>query len=135
MSTRGRQHHIVDTDESRRFNLLREQMVGKELDGTEMSIVLNNRMNYSMACGRMLRALSEGVNPPIIKTKRGRYCMNPKPVHMSRLQLAWDMYRKFSYPEKYNNIEREEAAIKAAITLLKNAGYKVFKPTIEYKET
>ena len=127
-------HHIVSEDEIMKFNLTRTDMRGKEYSQQQMREELNRRMGYSKAAA-MLRALCDGINPPIIKVRRGVYAVNPKPVFKDRLQLSWDEYTKFANPQNYKNGKHEpNVSVEQAIKILKEAGYKVLKPVTQYKE-
>jgi hypothetical protein len=127
-------HHVVDDQEIMRFNLTREILKGREFNQSEMREELNKKLGYSKAAA-MLRALCNGTNPPILKIKRGVYCINPKPVFKERLQLAWDEYTKMANPQCYKTGKHEHPiSIDQAIKVLKDAGYKILKPITEYKE-
>lgn len=126
--------HEVDDQEVMRFNLKRENVKGKEFNQAEMRETLHTSLGYSKAAG-MLRALSNGVNPPIIKIRRGVYCFNPKPVYKERLQTAWEEYTKMANPQCYKNGKHEHpVSIDQAIKVLKDAGYKVLRPVTQYEE-
>ena len=85
--------------------------------------------------GTFLKAMTNGVNPPIVKPKRGVYCFSPKPVFIERLQTVWDEYTKIANPRKYKSDKCEEVvSIETAIKVLKEAGYKVLKPVTQYEE-
>ena len=126
--------HEVDEQEIMRFNLFRENLKGKEFNQTEMREELHSKLGYSKAAA-MLRALSNGVNPPVLKVKRGVYCVNPKAVYKERLQTVWDEYTKMANPQCYKNGKHEHpVSIEQAIKVLKEAGYKVLKPIVQYEE-
>ena len=86
--------------------------------------------------GIFIKAITNGVNPPVIKVARGRYVFNPQPVHIDRLQQVWKDYRVNgkNRPAKSVDARELESAINRAIALLKNNGYKVLKPTTQYEE-
>ena len=127
-------HHIVDEQEITRFNWTRDNLKGREFNQVEIREELHKKMGYSKAAG-MLRALCDGANPPILKIKRGVYCFNPKPVYIERLQTVWDVYTKYANPQNYKNGKHEHhVSIEQAIKVLKDAGYKILKPTVQYEE-
>lgn len=127
-------NHIVDEQEILRFNMMRENLSGKEFNRTQMLEELKKKMAYNKS-DAILRALSDGVNPPIIKVRRGVYCMNPKPVYRDRLQTAWETFTKFANPQNYKTGAYKQAIpIEEAIKVLKEAGYKVLKPVVQYEE-
>lgn len=121
--------HIVDDQEILRFNLMRENLLGKEFSAKEMKQHLKDKMGYKSG-DETLRALSDGVNPPIIKVRRGVYAVNPKPVYKNRLQTAMDIKTKHTYTPK----SKVDMTVEEAINLLKGKGYKIYVPLVEYKE-
>ena len=127
--------HEVDEQEIAKFNLTRENLKGKEFNQAEIREKIHKMLGYSHDT-KMLRALCDGVNPPILKIRRGVYCFNPKPVFKDRLQTVWDTYTKFSISKNkcFEESPDQTALIKDAIMLLKNAGYKVLKPITQYEE-
>lgn len=128
--------HIVSKIEVARFNEMREKLIVQELSLNQIREQLNECMGYSKAYA-MLRALCEGENPPIIRVRRGVYCVSPHPVYIQRLQTCWDMYTRFANPQYYKDGKfKYPISIESAIQLLKEAGYKIFAPTqkIEYVE-
>lgn len=125
---------IVTKKDISDFNTFREKYQAKEMSGTEMMQALKKELGYP-AHNMMLRALCDGENSPIIKVKRGRYCVNSKPVFIERLQTAFDAYTRFANPRHYKTEKyEEEISISKAIAVLKNAGYKVLKPVTQYEE-
>ena len=125
--------HVVDDQEITRFNWKRESAAQKEFNNKEIIEELK-KLGYT-GHNAFLKAMTNGVNPPIIKPKRGVYCFNPKPVFRDRLQLAWDEYTKIANPKNYKSGEyKETCSIERAIEILKEAGYKVLKPITQYEE-
>jgi len=129
-----KEHHIVDEQEIRRFNLRRENENGKTYSLEEFKVLLN-KMGYATS-GNLIKCMVSGENPPFIRMRRGLYCFNPNPVHISRLQKVWDDYgyiwinRIASNPVK----KQLELDVNRAIKLLKDLGYKVLKPITQYEE-
>lgn len=130
---RNKKSHEVTDDEMRALNWKRESMVGKEMSLSELKNtlkILNLPTN-----GNFITALAGCENPPVIRMERGKYCFNPKPIHIDKMKLVWKNYG--SYGSK-KAVKAEQAhldiLIKDAIALLKNNGYKVLKPVTEYKE-
>lgn len=116
------------------FNTFRERHLAQEMSGTEMMQALKKELAYP-AHSMMLRALCDGEYSPIIKVKRGRYCVSSLPVFIGRLQTAFDAYTRFANPRHYKTGKyEEEISISKAIVVLKNAGYKVLKPVTQYEE-
>lgn len=125
--------HVVDEQEIQRFNWKREVNVGREFSQKEMRQELKV-LGYA-GHGAFLKAITSGVNPPIVKPKRGVYCFSPKPVFIERLQTVWDTYTTTANPRNYKSGKYEEVvSIETAIKVLKEAGYKVLKPTVQYEE-
>lgn len=102
----------VDDQIILRFNLFRENKLGKEFKRDEMKKLLKDQMNFP-ASDQFLMAITDGVNPPIVKIKRGLYAVNPKPVYKDRLQKVFDDYKKTIKSEttRNKNITVEEAII------------------------
>lgn len=126
--------HIVDKAEIAKFNEEREKLFATELSLDQLKAILHN-MGYCTS-GIFIKAITNGVNPPVIKVARGRYVFNPQPVHIDRLQQVWKDYRVNgkNRPAKSVDARELESAINRAIALLKNNGYKVLKPTTQYEE-
>lgn len=83
----------------------------------------------------VLSALSSGVNPPIIKMKRGIYVINPKPIYKERLQTALNEAKMTcSHYNKSSRSTSKEEQIQSAINLLKQNGYRVYKSIVKYEE-
>lgn len=130
---RNKKSHEVTDDEMRALNWKREAMVGKEMSLSELKDTLKilnlpNNANF-------ITVLVGCENPPVIRMERGKYCFNPKPIHIDKMKLVWKTYgsygnRKAMKTEKANL----DILIKDAITLLKNNGYKVLKPVTQYEE-
>ena len=72
MAQKGKNHHMVDDDEIRRFNLMCENKKGQEFSRMGIQDVLYRLMSYTKY-DTLLRALCDGVNPPIVKLARGKY--------------------------------------------------------------
>ena len=126
--------HVVTDSEVAAFNMFRKNIEGKEFSQSEMRDELKKKLNYSRAAA-MLRALSDGVNAPIVKVRRGVYVANQKPVYKERLQTCWDTYTKYANPQDYKTGEHQHVCtIEQAIKRLKDAGYKVLKPVTQYEE-
>ena len=121
--------HIVDDQEILRFNLMRENLLGREFSAKEMKQHLKDKMGYKSG-EETLRALCDGINPPIIKVRRGVYAVNPKPIYKNRLQTAMDIKTKHTYTPK----SKGDMTVEEAINLLKSKGYKIYVPLVEYKE-
>lgn len=126
--------HVVTNEETTHFNFFRENMKGKECSRSEMMKQIREKLGYKV-WGGLFKSLSDGVDPPIIRIRRGVYVVNPKPVYKDRLQLVFDSLE--SDNKKYQNKRSEsqmQTSIAEAITLLKNNGYKVYKQIIKYEE-
>ncbi len=116
------------------FNMFRENMKGKKLSRKEMKEALHKELAYTNH-DSMLKALTNGVNPPIVRVSRGVYQVSKEPVYIKRLQTAFDEYTKCANPRCYENGKYEEKiSIDQAIKVLKDAGYKVLKPITQYEE-
>lgn len=116
------------------FNMFRENMKGKKLSRNEMKEALHKELAYTNH-DSMLKALTNGVNPPIVRVSRGVYQVSKEPVYIKRLQTVFDEYTHCANPRCYENGKYEEKiSIDQAIKVLKNAGYKVLKPITQYEE-
>ena len=120
----------VDDQIILRFNLFRENKLGKEFKRDEMKKLLKDQMNFP-ASDQFLIAITGGVNPPIVKVKRGLYAVNPKPVYKDRLQKVFDDYKKTIKSETTRN---KNITVEEAIIVLKKAGYRVLKPETKWIE-
>jgi hypothetical protein len=114
-----------------RFNLFRENMLGKELKRNEMKKELKSKMGFP-ASDQFLKCITDGINPPVIKVKRGIYAVNPKPVFKERLQTVFDEYKNTIKSKTAHN--KKSISIEEAILVLKNAGYRVMKPETKWIE-
>ena len=116
------------------FNMFRENMMGKQLSRNEMKAALHKELGYTNH-DSMLKALTSGVNPPIVRVARGLYQVCKDPVYIVRLQTAFDTYTKVANPRCYKTGKYEDSiSIEQAIKVLKDAGYKVLKPITQYEE-
>lgn len=120
----------VDDQIILRFNLFRENKLGKEFKRNEMKKLLKDQMNFPVS-DQFLMAITDGVNPPIVKVKRGLYAVNPKPVYKDRLQKVFDDYKKTIKSETTRN---KNITVEEAIIVLKKAGYRVLKPETKWIE-
>lgn len=135
MATRAKNQHVVTENEIAQFNMVRVNLAQKEMSRNELIEEFKKKMNYHMHSS-FLKAITSGVNPPIIKISRGKYCVNPEPVHIARLQTVWDLYTKCANPRNYDDKGnyQQTMSIEHAIAILKQAGYKVYKPVTEFVE-
>jgi hypothetical protein len=125
-------HEVTDT-EMRALNWKRESMVGKEMTLSELKETLRT-LNLPTN-QNFITVLVGCENPPIIRMERGKYCFNPKPVHIDKMKLVWKNYGSYGNRKAMKAEQTSlDILIKDAIALLKNNGYKVFKPVTEYKE-
>jgi hypothetical protein len=109
-------------------------MKGKILSRNEMKAALHKELAYTNH-DSLLKALSSGVNPPIVRVSRGKYQVAKEPVYIKRLQTAFDEYTHCANPRCYENGKYEnKPSIEQAIKVLKDAGYKVLKPVTQYEE-
>jgi len=113
-----------------RFNLFRENAISKEFRREEMKKELKAKMNFP-ASDQFLMCITSGVNPPIVKVKRGVYAVNPKPVYKDRLQTVFDEYKKTIKTETTRN---KNISVEEAIIVLKRAGYRILKPETKWIE-
>lgn len=129
-----KEHHVVDQQEIMRFNLRRENENGKTYNLEEFKVLLN-KMGYATS-GNLIKCMVSGENPPFIRMQRGKYCFNPKPVHISRLQKVWDEYGYIGRNRIAKNPDQKqlELDVNRAIKMLKDLGYKVLKPVVQYEE-
>ena len=122
---------IITESDHIAFNMLREARVTKEYKRDEMRKLLKTDLNYP-GSDQFLMAITGGVNPPVIKVRRGIYMFNPKPVYKDRLQTVFSEYAKTIKSETARNSKK--ISIEEAILVLKNAGYKVLKPVTQFEE-
>lgn len=129
-----KQQFVVTDEMITHFNLFRQNILGKEFKREDMKKEIEKKMGWKVWDG-LFMALTSGVNPPIIRVKRGFYTVNSSPVYKQRLQTCFDSHREKNkkYQENRDN-NSLESLIKDAITLLKNNGYKILKPKTEYVE-
>lgn len=120
----------IDDQAILRFNLFRENVIGKEFKRGEMKKQLKDKMAFP-ASDQFLMAITYGVNPPIMRIKRGIYAVNPKPVYKDRLQTVFDEYKKTMKTETTRN---KNISVEEAIIVLKKAGYRVLKPETKWIE-
>lgn len=123
--------HIVSDNEIALFNAKRENLKGKELNRTDL---LKELKKINLTDTRVIAQLMQGENPPIVHVTRGVYRLAKDPVYKGRLQTAYDSVREVRRVNRIDMSHPTELAIKEAITLLKNAGYKILKPVTEYEE-
>lgn len=114
-----------------RFNLFRENILGKELKRNEMKKELKSKMGFPSS-DQFLKCITNGVNPPVIKVKHGAYAVNPKPVFKERLQTVFDEYKNTIKSKTAHN--KKSVSVEEAILVLKNAGYRVMKPETKWIE-
>lgn len=133
MNTKLPNKTTVDEKMIVQFNTIRQRYVGKEMTGDQikshLAFALNRKIHSSL-----FKSLVDGENPPVIRVKRGKYVFNPKPVHIERLQLAFDAYTKNANPRQYKTGKYTKVTIEEAIAILKENGYKVYKQIIKYEE-
>ena len=84
------------------FNARRENKKGKTFTRKEMVEELD-ALGYPKSV-MMLQAMSDGVNPPIVRIERGKYIYNREPVYKDRLQLAFGTYDNLK--SKYRSSEK-----------------------------
>ena len=130
----NKKHHVVDEQEIKRFNLRRENENGKTYNLEEFKVLLN-KMGYATS-GNLIKCMVNGENPPFIRIQRGKYCFNPKPVHIARLQKVWDEYGYIGRNRMAQNPDQKqlELDVSRAIKLLKDLGYKVLRPITKFEE-
>ena len=130
----SKKKHVVSDNEITALNWKRESMAQQTMDLTQLKDVLKS-LGYCTS-GNFIKCITSGENPPIIRMERGKYVFNPKPIHIDRLKKVWDDY--CYYGRNRVNKNTDEAQLKLdisrAIALLKQNGYKVYKPTIRYEE-
>lgn len=116
------------------FNAFSDNIRGKEFKREEMKKQLEQKMGWKMWDG-LFMALTSGINPPIIRIKRGIYTVNPKPVYKERLQTCFSELKKANDRYQSNRDKSSlDEQIQCAINLLKNNGYKVYKSIIKFEE-
>lgn len=127
--------NIVTDEVIAHFNAFADNIRGKEMSCKEMKSQIETKLGWKCQ-SYVLSALSSGVNPPIIKIKRGICVINPKPIYKERLQTALDKAKKACACYNKNsrsNLSKEEQ-IQSAINLLKQNGYRVYKSIVKYEE-
>lgn len=116
------------------FNVFRECYKGKEMSRNEIKKALHKELGY-VEHDSLLKALTDGINPPIVRIRRGVYTVNKEAVYVQRLQTAFDEYTKCANPRNYvTGKHKRTISINEAIQVLKDAGYKVLKPITQYEE-
>lgn len=124
--------HEVTESEIQAFNWTRESMVGKEMNLEGLREQLK-KLQYKPN-GNFIAAIISGENPPIIRVNRGKYVFNPKPVYIDRLKTVWNNYTDRCNSNRKNNTPVAKISIEDAIAVLKQHGYRVLKPKVEYEE-
>ena len=103
------------------FNAKRENKKGVEFNRSQMMEELkklNIPANDSMLC-----ALTSGVNPPIMRIRRGCYMYNKDAVYKDRLQTCFNMYNNRSENYKPKQLNEEDC-----IEFLKSTGkYEIYR--------
>ena len=127
MAARKRTSKVVTETMLTAFNIMRESNQGKTFNRIEMQEKLSTigvpKHNS------ILKAFSDGVNPPIVRVDRGVYRFAKQPVYKDRLQLALDSYTKMANPGcykdgKYSRRMTEEECIQ----FLKDTGkYEIYR--------
>lgn len=127
---------IITKEDVELFNTFRESMKCREMSRNEMKKALHKELGY-IEHDSLLKALCSGVNPPIVRIRRGVYVVAKEPVYITRLQTAFDEYTKCANPRCYVHGKYEDVkniSIDEAIKVLKDAGYKVLRPITQYEE-
>lgn len=125
---------IITKKDIELFNAFRECYKGKEMSRNEIKKALHKELGY-IEHDSLLKALTSGVNPPIVRVRRGVYMVNKETIYIQRLQTAFDEYTKCANPRNYITGEHKRTiSINEAIQVLKDAGYKVLKPITQYEE-
>lgn len=103
------------------FNARRENNKNAEFDRNHIIIELKKigiPANDSMLC-----ALTTGVNPPIVRIKRGTYMYNKDVVYKDRLQTALNAYYSRKGTSKPKTLNEEDC-----IQFLKSTGkYEIYR--------
>lgn len=123
--------HIVSDNEIAMFNTKRDVLCKQDLNRTEL---LHHLKNIGITDTRVIAQLLVGENPPIVHVSRGIYRFSKDPVYKQRLQTAYDNVRKANRKNTIDENHPTEEAIKQAVKLLKNAGYRIYKPVTQYEE-
>ena len=128
------QNTVITDSVIAQFNAFAENVRGKEFSRQDMKEQLQQKMGWKVWDATFM-ALTSGVNPPILRVKRGIYTVNPKPVYKERLQTCFNELKKTNgkYQSSRDKYSLDEQ-IQQAINLLKNNGYKVYKSIIKYEE-
>lgn len=125
---------VITERDIEQFNIFREWAKNKEFSRNEMKKALKEKVGYN-GHDSLLKALCSGINPPIVRIRRGVYAVCKEPVYIQRLQTAFDEYTKCANPRNYvTGKHMIVVSIETAIKTLKDAGYKVLKPVTQYEE-
>lgn len=125
---------VVTEQDILAFNMFRENLKGKQLSRNEMKAALHRELAYPPN-DSIFKALTNGVNPPIVRVARGEYQVSKEPVYIKRLQTVFDEYTHCtSHRNRATDSHVHVPSIEDAIKLLKDAGYKVLKPITQYEE-
>lgn len=143
---RANKRHEVTENEIQAFNWMRESMVGKEMNPEGLREQLK-KLQYKPN-GNFILAITSGENPPIIRVSRGKYVFNPKPVYIDRMKKVWKDYADYGNKKSENKSDKPviihksfklltgvtDENVLSAINLLKEKGYKIYRPKVEYEE-
>lgn len=120
--------HIVDEQEIVRYNMWRQNKVGKTFKAKELiealeSLALPQNSSFLTALVKHQAIIKNGV------AKNTVYCVPPKPVHVATLQAVWESYQHPKKPKKFEMdiktiVEKHPDEI---IRQLKTMGYKILK--------
>lgn len=125
--------HQVTENEIAQFNAFRVHYQGKEMTRAEMIDAISSKTFLKVKRdGYLFNALCQGVNPPIVKIERGKYMVAKEPVHIKRMQTAID--NRGPKKQMKSSETNDEKMIADAIAVLKNAGYKIYKPITKFEE-
>ena len=138
--------HVVNESEIAHFNALREWAKNKTFTRTEIMDTLKDKYRPTMN-QNLFQALISGVNPPIVRIERNKYAFAKEPVHITRLQVAWDLYASYGNKKKksvdvhlvgaekpHMHTLTPEEELQKAIALLKNHGYRILRKRIVWDD-
>ena len=139
----AKNHHKVTNDEIEKFNLARQGFTlggSQEFSREELKKELK-KLGYSPN-DNFLYAITNGINPPIVRISRGKYIFNKERIYITRLQVVWDNYLKRGNSSRYKksmSISSDTVQVKDTlveekckeyIEFLKEHGYRIQKKEV-----
>lgn len=140
---------IIDTEFAKKFNSIRMKYCGQKLPKEKFKSIFKEELNLKIDSVWISQFIKFEVIEKIKQNKKRGYVFSYKPVFIEKLKNIYSEVNKIRNYYNRNQIMKKKAPkiessiveevqiidpIEEAIKLLKNNGYKVYKPIIEFKE-